>query len=153
STGAAPASNVRTASAKPTLPLVTWNHVISPDEAEDIVRKLTAYPEVKAYKAGHSYRGRDVSVMEITLPTGSELTSIAKYSAYKPTIFITGRQHANEVSSTSHILKLAESLATDPAYKSILKKVNVVLHPVENPDGAQMAFDLQKLTPTHMLHA
>jgi len=31
--------------------------------------------------------------------------------------------------------------------------VNVVLHPVENPDGAQMAYDLQKLTPTHMLHA
>jgi hypothetical protein len=35
----------------------------------------------------------------------------------------------------------------------MLKKVNVVLHPVENPDGAQMAYDLQKLTPTHMLHA
>ena len=35
----------------------------------------------------------------------------------------------------------------------MLKKVNVILHPVENPDGAQMAFELQKLTPTHMLHA
>ena len=31
--------------------------------------------------------------------------------------------------------------------------MNVILHPVENPDGAQMAYDLQKLTPTHMLHA
>ena len=31
--------------------------------------------------------------------------------------------------------------------------MNVILHPVENPDGAQMAFELQKLTPTHMLHA
>jgi hypothetical protein len=91
--------------------------------------------------------------MEITLPTSSELISVAKYTAYKPTIFITGRQHANEVSSTSHILKLAELLATDPAYKETLKKVNVILHPVENPDGAQMAFDLQKLTPHHMLHA
>jgi hypothetical protein len=29
----------------------------------------------------------------------------------------------------------------------------VILHPVENPDGAQMAYDLQKLTPTYMLHA
>ena len=35
----------------------------------------------------------------------------------------------------------------------MLKKVNVVLHPVENPDGAAMAYELQKLTPTHMLHA
>ena len=57
------------------------------------------------------------------------------------------------MSSTSHILKLAELLATDPAYRDILKRVNVVLHPVENPDGAAMAYELQKLTPTHMLHA
>jgi len=153
STGSAPPSNVRTASAKPPQPIVTWDHVISPDESEDIVRKLTAFPEVKAYKAGHSYRGRDTSVLEITLPTQSELVSMAKATAYKPTIFITGRQHANEVSSTSHILRLAENLATDASYKSILKKVNIILHPVENPDGAQMAFDLAKLTPNHMLHA
>jgi hypothetical protein len=152
-TGAAPPSNVRTAAAKPKQPIVTWDHVISPEESEDIVRKLAAFPEVKAYKAGTSYRGRDTSVIEITLPTQSELISVAKYSAYKPTIFMTGRQHANEVSSTSHILKLAELLATDPGYKPILKKVNVILHPVENPDGAAMAFELQKLTPNHMLHA
>jgi hypothetical protein len=79
--------------------------------------------------------------------------STTKLAAYKPTILITGRQHANEVSSTSHILRLAELLATDPEYKAILKKVNVIIHPVENPDGAAMAYELQKLTPTHMLHA
>jgi hypothetical protein len=108
---------------------------------------------VRAYRAGVSYRGRDISVMEITLPAGGELVSTAKLTAQKPTIFVTGRQHANEVSSTSHILRLAELLLTDPAYKAILRKVNVVLHPVENPDGAAMAYELQKLTPTHMLHA
>jgi len=134
-------------------PMIVWDHIISPDESESIVGQLAAFPEVKAYKAGRSYRGRDISVLEITSPTTSELLSLAKLSAYKPTIFITGRQHANEVSSTSHILRLAELLVTDKAYKDILKKVNVVLHPVENPDGAQMAYELQKLTPTHMLHA
>jgi hypothetical protein len=153
-TGAYPPSNVRTAPAPPGRgPLVTWDHIISPDESEALVGRLAAFPEVKAYKAGRSYRGRDISVLEITSPTESELVSLAKLSAYKPTIFITGRQHANEVSSTSHILRLAELLVTDRIYKDILKKVNVVLHPVENPDGAQMAYDLQKLTPSHMLHA
>ena len=146
-------SNVRTAAGKPVLPMVTWDHVISPDESESLVQKLAAFPEVHAYKAGQSYRGRDVSVMEITLPAAGALVSLAKLTALKPTIFITGRQHANEVSSTSHILKLAELLVSDPEYKAILKKVNIILHPVENPDGAQMAFELQKLTPTHMLHA
>lgn len=91
--------------------------------------------------------------MEITLPAPGELVSIPKLTAFKPTILIMGRQHANEVSSTSHILRLGELLATDPAYKPILKKLNVVLCPVMNPDGAAMAYELQKLTPTWMLHA
>jgi Zinc carboxypeptidase/S-layer like family, outer domain len=159
STGAFAPSPVRsTSSAKdaaraPGKPLVTWDHIISPDESEAIIGQLAAFPEVKAYRAGRSYRGRDISVLEITSPTPSELVSLAKLSAYKPTLFVTGRQHANEVSSTSHILRLGELLVTDKAYKDILKKVNIVLHPVENPDGAQMAYDLQKLTPGHMLHA
>jgi hypothetical protein len=152
-TGEAAPSNVHRAAARPALPLVTWDHVIGPDEAEAIVKKLAAFPEVRAYRAGRSYRGRDISVAEITLPAPSELVSITKLTAYKPTILITGRQHANEVSSTSHILKLGERLVTDPEYRAILQKVNVILHPVENPDGAQMAYELQKLTPTHMLHA
>jgi hypothetical protein len=152
-TGASRPPNVRLARQAPRLPVVTWDHIISPDESEEIVGKLSAYPEIKSYRAGRSYRGRDISVMEITLPTSSALVSVAKLTAFKPTIFITGRQHANEVSSTSHILRLAELLATDKTYKPILKRVNVILHPVENPDGAQMAYELQKLTPTHMLHA
>lgn len=142
-----------TSNQKPPRPLIAWDHVISPEESERLVAQLAAYPEIAAFRAGRSYRGRDTSVMEVTLPSGGELVSLAKSTTFKPTIFITGRQHANEVSSTSHILRLAEMLATDPAYRDVLKKVNVVLHPVENPDGAAMAYELQKLTPTHMLHA
>lgn len=152
-TGEEPASLVRAGDPPGKGPIVTWDHVIGPDEAESLVKTLGSFPAIKAYRAGQSYRGRDVSVMEITLPTSSEQISLTKYTAYKPTIFITGRQHANEVSSTSHILKLAERLATDPEYAAMLKKINVILHPVENPDGAAMAYELQKLTPTHMLHA
>ena len=37
--------------------------------------------------------------MEITLPVSGELVSHAKLNALKPTIFISGRQHANEVSA------------------------------------------------------
>ena len=152
-TGATVPSNVWTTAQKPATPLVAWDHVIAPDEAEDIVKKLAAFPEVRAYRVGKSYRGRDLSVMEITEPAPGELVSLAKLTAYKPTIFMMGRQHANEVSSTSHMLRLAELLVTDPAYRAVLKKVNVIMDPVMNPDGAQIAYDLQKLTPTHMLHA
>jgi hypothetical protein len=91
--------------------------------------------------------------MEITLPMEAELVSQAKMSAWKPVFSLQGRQHANEVSSTSHILKLVELLVTDPQYKPYLKKMNVVVQPVLNPDGAALAYELQKLTPTHCLHA
>src|SRR5262249_19770931 len=86
-TGAFPSSNVRTAKrpdaaasgaaqpARAAGQLVTWDHIISPDESEALIGQLAAYPEVKAYKAGRSYRGRDISVLEITNPTTSELVS------------------------------------------------------------------------------
>jgi hypothetical protein len=152
-TGTAAESNVRRAGPPPTSPLLVWDHVVSPDESEALVGQLAAYPEIKAYRAGTSYRGRRISVMEMMAPTPSELVSKAKATTYKPTIFITARQHANEMSSTGCVLRLAELVATDPAYKSILKKVNVIVQPVENADGAQTSWELQKLTPNHMLHA
>ncbi len=152
-TGESAPSNARSARPGAAVPHVAWDHIIGPDESERIVADLAASPAVHSVKVGQSYRGRDISAMEITLPVASELVSTAKLTAYKPTILMIGRQHANEVSSTSHILRLAELLATDPAYRKILEKVNFVLCPTLNPDGAAMAYELQKLTPTWMLHA
>jgi len=88
-------------------------------------------------------------------PDGTALIGIAGAvpDTWKPVLSIVGRQHANEVSSTSHILRLAELLATDPQYQRYLHKMNVVIQPVVNPDGAALAYELQKLTPTHCLHA
>ena len=152
-TGESAPSSARTAPAGPASPQVRWDHIIGPEESERIVAALSASPAVHSLKVGQSYRGRDISAMEMTLPSPGELVSTAKLTAYKPTILVIGRQHANEVSSTSHILRLGELLATDPAYRKILEKVNVVLCPTLNPDGAAMAYELQKLTPTWMLHA
>jgi hypothetical protein len=79
--------------------------------------------------------------------------SLPRLVTFKPTLFISGRQHANEVSSTTYILKFAELLASDDAYQDFVKKINFVLEPLENPDGAALAYELQKLTPFHSLHA
>ena len=43
--------------------------------------------------------------------------------------------------------------ADRPVYREKLNKVNVVIHPITNADGAQLAYDLQKITPNFMLHA
>jgi hypothetical protein len=50
-------------------------------------------------------------------------------------------------------LKLAELCATDTAYLKFLKKVNLVIYPMVNPDGAQTAYEMYLENPDFMLHA
>jgi hypothetical protein len=134
-------------------PLVQWDEPISPGEGAELLAKMSTFPEVTVYKAGESYLGKDVWAMDIIPKVDATHLSAAKQTTIKPTVVYSARQHANEVSSTSHVLRMAELLLTDPAYKEKLKKVNVVVHPFTNPDGAQLAYDLQKITPYQMLHA
>ena len=135
-----------------TTPIVQWDEPIGPDENASILARLATYPGVNAYWMGRSYLGENIWAADITLPTPAVLRSWAKESTTKAAIIYSGRQHANEVSSTSHINKLAEQLVTDPEKRNLLKKVNVVLHPITNPDGAQLSVDLTKITPDNLLH-
>jgi hypothetical protein len=91
--------------------------------------------------------------MDVTAPYEGRYFSQAKAAATKPCLFITGRQHANEVSSTSHILKLVEVLSTRPEYRRLLNRINFIIHPITNPDGAALVDELHALTPDFMLHA
>jgi hypothetical protein len=134
-------------------PLVQWDTPIPPPEAAAILAKMSAFKEATVYKVGHSYLGKDVWAMDLMPPIEASHWSQAKQTTMKPTIVYSARQHANEVSSTSHVLRMAELLLTDPAYRDKLNKVNVVIHPITNADGAQLAYDLQKINPTYMLHA
>ena len=130
-----------------------WDTPIPPPEAYGVLAKMSAQKEATVYKVGQSYLGKDVWAMDLMPPIEASHWSQAKQTTMKPTIVYSARQHANEVSSTSHVLRMAELLLTDPAYREKLNKVNVVIHPITNADGAQLAFDLQKINPTYMLHA
>jgi hypothetical protein len=134
-------------------PLVQWDTPIPPPEAYEILAKMSTFKEASVYKVGHSYLGKDVWAMDLMPPIAASHWSHAKLTTMKPTIVYSARQHANEVSSTSHVLRMAELLLTDPVYREKLNKVNVVIHPITNADGAQLAYDLQKINPTYMLHA
>ena len=134
-------------------PLVQWDNPIPPPEAAGILANMSAFKEATVYKVGESYLGKDIWAMDLMPPIEASHWSQAKQTTMKPTIVYSARQHANEVSSTSHVLKMAELLLTDPAFHEKLNKVNVVVHPITNADGAQLAYDLQKITPNQMLHA
>jgi len=132
--------------------MVQWDEPISPDENAAILARLATYPGVNVYWMGRSYLGQNLWAADVMLPSPSQLRSQSKETTVKASIVFSGRQHANEVSSTSHILKLGEQLVTDPATREMLKRVNVVLHPITNADGAQLSVELAEITPNNMLH-
>jgi hypothetical protein len=134
-------------------PLVQWDTPIPPVESDSIMARLASFPVVNAYYLTKSFLGQNVFAADFLPPHDARYISQAKLNALKPTLFLSGRQHANEVSSTSHILKLGELLATDSTYTKLLKKANVVLHPITNPDGARVAVEMQRVNPDFMLHA
>ena len=131
---------------------VQWDNPISPEEEEHLLSRLGTYPGVDVYWMGQTYLGRNIWAADMTLPTPSTLTSMGKATTLKASIIYSGRQHANEVSSTSHLMKLGEELVLDPNRRKSLNTVNVVLHPITNVDGAELSIDLAKISPHNMLH-
>jgi hypothetical protein len=132
--------------------IVQWDTPIPPPEGFEMLAKMSTFPEATVYKVGETYLGKDSWAMDLMPPIEASHWSQAKATTLKPTIVYSARQDANEVSSTSHTLRLAEMLLTDPQFKPYLKRVNVVFHPFTNPDGAQLAYDLYKITRDYMLH-
>lgn len=139
--------------AAPGPPAVQWTKPMPPAEAYGVLATMAPFREAAVYKAGETYLGQDIWAMDLTSPILSSHWSQAKATTWKPTAMFSGRQHANEVSSTSHILKLAERVLTVPEHRKWLDKVNIVIHPVTNADGAQLAHELWADTPDFMMHA
>ena len=134
--------------------LVQWDTPIPPGEGHRILAEMAAaFDEATMYRLGHSYLGKDIWAMDLMSPVSASHFSRAKASVHKPTVIYSARQHANEVSSTSHVLRHAELLLTDPDWRPKLDRVNVIIHPFTNPDGAQLAYDLFRETPDYILHA
>jgi hypothetical protein len=133
-------------------PIVQWDEPIGPDENAAVLARLATYPGVTAYWMGRSYLGQNLWAADVNLPSPAVLRSRAKEATLKAIVVYSGRQHANEVSSTSHILKLGEQLVTDPETRAMLKQVNVVLHPITNTDGAELSMELAGVTPDNVLH-
>jgi hypothetical protein len=133
--------------------LVQWDTPIHPQEAGEILSRMATFPKATVYQAGESYLGQRIWALDLMAPLAGSHWSQAKVSTLKPTVMYSGREHANEVSSTSHLLRLAELILADPDYEDVLDSVNVVIHPITNVDGAQLEHELHQITPDHMLHA
>jgi hypothetical protein len=134
-------------------PLVQWETPIPPAEANQLLGTLGPFPEVHPYYMETSFLGRDIFAMDLRPPQGGAHVSQATLNAQRPSLYLNAREDGNEVSSTSYVLRLAEQVATDSTVRTYLDSVGVTILPVSNPDGAQEAYERQRVNPDFMLHS
>lgn len=122
------------------------NEIIGPDELPLYLRFLMSLG-IKVFNGGESEEGREIPVLVLSTLEG------VKSSLRKPTVLIKARHHANEVSSTNTALWLAYLSVKDEEIKDIFERINVVLIPLENPDGAALHQKLNRENPGWSHHA
>jgi hypothetical protein len=108
------------------------------DAVTTLAAELGTLPEMTAWVEDWSYQGRPIPALSLAAPVGGRLHSSLKASILKPTHLIVARHHANEISSTNAAFKLASLCVSDPEWRHYLDRVNVVILPYENPDGAAL---------------
>ncbi len=129
------------------------HRMLTVSEVNTWVENLALFPNLKTWTAACSWQKRKIGVIEAVLENHNRRNSLAKMRLLKPTILFNARHHANEISSTNATLKLAVYLSSDPEGKELLKHVNVVMIPMENPDGSALLEELLPECPDHKLHA
>ncbi|MEW6265618.1 MAG: M14 family metallopeptidase [Thermodesulfobacteriota bacterium] len=129
------------------------DRLLSQEEVLDWIGRLGRLPGLTAWRAGRSWQGRPIYVLEAVGGQAGGLVSTARYRLIRPTLLFNARHHANEVSSTNAALYLAWWLASTRPGRAVAKKVNVAVIPLENADGAATLEELRPLAPDHKLHA
>jgi hypothetical protein len=125
--------------------------LIGCDEYRAIAERLKHVEGIRVRKVAESRQGRNIFAIEFP-PQLPGYISRTKLVASRPTVYINARHHANEVSSTNSALALVSTLLTDKAYESVADKVNIVIVPLENADGAAIHYDLATDNPEWILH-
>ena len=124
-------------------------------EVRSWIAGLGRFPAIAASVAGQSLQGREIQALEIASPGlhGPGLVSQARLRLFKDTLLINARHHANEISSTNAVLRLARDLAGTPWGLAVLKTINLICIPLENADGVATLEGLLPDGPDYKLHA
>ena len=83
---------------------------------------------VRIERIGTSQQGREMPLVV--------LAEQGRVDPTRPTVMVIGQQHGNEPAGGEAVLALAQQFAAEPG-SALLKKVNLVLVPRGNPDGAE----------------
>ena len=129
------------------------NRLIPLSEVEAWVRRLGVLPNIRAWRAGATWRGRPVWALEAVSGGDGRYVSCARMRLVKPTLLLNARHHANEVSSTNAALHLFWELGATAWGRRMLRTVNAAALPLENADGVATLEALLPGAEDHKLHA
>lgn len=125
--------------------------VIGYDQYLQIMEQLERVDGLSVYQTAVSYQGRKIYAVELA-PRTKGYCSRTKRLTMRPSEIINCRHHANEVSSTNAAFLLIRELLTNPSYRDLPEKLNLVIIPMENVDGAAIHYELQKENPRWKFH-
>ncbi|HYF90877.1 MAG TPA: M14 family metallopeptidase [Symbiobacteriaceae bacterium] len=128
---------------------IPQGQVIGPDQLPSCLAYLAKLPGVRVWRTGLSLGGRPTWALSVIPKTAGSVVPPQKLSAWRPTLLINARRHANEVSATNSVLWLAERAARE----GVARGVNLVISPMENVDGAAVHYAMQQVHPHWKLHA
>lgn len=117
----------------------------------EIIEELKLVPGIEVFRTAVSYTGRELYAIWLK-PEREGYLSMTKRLTRCPSEVINARHHANEVSSTNASFILLKKLLTEDVYKELPEKLNLVLVPMENVDGAAIHYELQKEHPYWKFH-
>ncbi len=127
------------------------NELIGYETYLEIMEQLRGVRGIRIFEAARSYQGRRLYGIWL-MPQYEGYLSMTKRLTRCPGEIINARHHANEVSSTNASFILLKKLLTADIYKELPDKLNLVLVPVENVDGAAIHYELQKEHPYWKFH-
>lgn len=122
--------------------------VITPDMLDEIMEQFRRVRGIHVRVIGESYEHRPVYAVSFEEKTGSRYEDRIS----KVNVLINARHHANEVSSTNAVLHLIKELLCDPVKQALIRNMNLVNIPMENPDGAAVHELLSRKHPSYKLH-
>lgn len=102
-----------------------------------LVREATGpnATQVRLLNAGSSQSGVPIEALLFT--RAPDASAVALRSGASPTVLLVGQQHGDEPAGSEALLVLAQELAPGGGLTALLDRINVVILPRANPDGAQ----------------
>jgi len=110
-------------------------------EVYDLLRGLAREPAgngagttARLLTIGHSQNG--TPIFALLYARGPDVSPAGLRRAGKPTVLLVGQQHGDEPAGAEALLVVAQQLSGGPL-APLLEKINVIVLPRANPDGAQ----------------